>query len=266
AALGAAKAQGADEGEVVRLGGARCEDDLVGLRADQAGDLAARGLDRVLGDRAMAMLRRMRVAEALGEIGQHRIDDPPVGRGRRLVVEIDRLGRRVAPLQLHGHAAGWRRASGRARSAMASQAARKRSMSAAAVAQPRLTRIAEPATSGVAPIARSTCEGLSLPEEQAAPALTATPARSSAITWVSLDSPGRPRQLVLGRRGPAAPNTRASGRPASALRSSRSRHRASRPASSSSPAATTAAAPKAAMPGAFSVPARRLRSCPPPVS
>ena len=50
-------------------------------------------------------------------------------------------------------------------------------------------------------MARSTCEDWTRPEEQAAPALTAMPARSSAITWVSAPNPATAKQLVLGSRG-----------------------------------------------------------------
>ena len=41
------------------------------------------------------------------------------------------------------------------------------------------------ASEGSIPMAVSTAERLTLPDEQAAPALTQTPARSSAMTWVS---------------------------------------------------------------------------------
>ncbi len=85
------------------------------------------------------------------------------------------------------------------------QASRKRSISAAPLAQPRLTRIADPASASLAPMAPSTWEGATLPEEQAAPALTAIPARSRAMTWVSAASPGLPKQLVVGRRGARPP-------------------------------------------------------------
>ena len=49
-------------------------------------------------------------------------------------------------------------------------------------------------------MARNTCEASTLPEEQAAPELTATPARSSPITNVSAFAPGTAMQLVLGNR------------------------------------------------------------------
>ena len=47
-------------------------------------------------------------------------------------------------------------------------------MSSAVLAQPRLTRIASPAAASSRPMARRTWEAATLPEEQAAPALTAT--------------------------------------------------------------------------------------------
>ena len=66
-------------------------------------------------------------------------------------------------------------------------------------------RIAVSASAGSTPIAVRTADRVTLPDEQAEPALTATPARSSAITWVSAFTPGMERQVVLGSRGAAAP-------------------------------------------------------------
>ena len=63
---------------------------------------------------------------------------------------------------------------------------RKRSISSAVLRQPRLMRMALPAVAASAPMARRTCDGCTFPDEQAEPALTATPARSSAITCSSL--------------------------------------------------------------------------------
>ncbi len=51
-------------------------------------------------------------------------------------------------------------------------------------------------------MASSTCELPTLPEEQAEPLLTATPSRSSAMSWVAAKAPGRRMQLVLGSRRP----------------------------------------------------------------
>ena len=51
--------------EVVRLGGAAREDDLLGVRADQVGDLLARLVDGLLGLPAERMVAARRVAEVL---------------------------------------------------------------------------------------------------------------------------------------------------------------------------------------------------------
>ena len=48
-------------------------------------------------------------------------------------------------------------------------------MSASVVVQPRLTRTAPRASSGETPMAASTCEGCTLPDEQAAPDDTRDP-------------------------------------------------------------------------------------------
>src|SRR5581483_10793749 len=223
--------------QVVGLGRARGENDLARVGADQPGNVAPRRLDRRQRIPAVDVALAVRVAEMLGEIGQHRLEHARVERGRGLVVEIDRQG--VGALRRRGdrystHAA---RASTRLRNAV--QASRKRAMSASLVLQPRLTRIVQPAISGGSPIACSTWLGPTLPEEQAAPALTITPARSSAITWVSAAMPGSAIAEVFGRRGAAAPTTTAA-----------------------SPCSATA--PNPAMPARFSLPARRPRSCPPP--
>src|SRR3546814_2302813 len=60
-------------------------------------------------------------------------------------------------------------------------------------------------------MAASTWEGCTLPDEQAEPELTATPARSSAMIWVSAGRPANATQEVLGSRGAAAPKILASG-------------------------------------------------------
>src|SRR3546814_14584064 len=80
-------------------------------------------------------------------------------------------------------------------------------MSAGVLAQPSETRIAEPASLSLAPMALSTWDGCTLPEEQTATELTATPARSSAMSWVSAGSPASATREVLGSRGAAAPKT-----------------------------------------------------------
>ena len=54
-------------------------------------------------------------------------------------------------------------------------------------------------------MAASTCEGWTLPEEQAAPEDTATPSRSKAMTAVSAFMPGTANSVVLGSRSASAP-------------------------------------------------------------
>src|SRR3984957_19263782 len=78
------------------------------------------------------------------------------------------------------------------------QASRQRSMSASEVDQPRLSRTAPWANSRPNPIASSTCEGCTLPDEQAEPEETATPPRSKPITAVSALRPGTVNNVVFG--------------------------------------------------------------------
>src|SRR6185369_11720949 len=131
---------------------------------------------------------RMRIAELLGEVGQHRCNDAWIGRRRRLVVEIDRPVIGAAIAGGGAHAALARRRSVRATSAP--QASMSCAMSPSFVSRPRLMRMAVPARAGGAPIAARTWLSRTLPDEQAAPALTMTPARSSAITCVAAGTPG----------------------------------------------------------------------------
>ena len=119
---------------------------------------------------------------------------------------------------------------------------------------------------GEQPIARSTWDGSSVPDEQAEPVETATPSRSSAMSSDSASTPSKLMLVVFGTRRPRSPLTTVPGTFSRIPVSSRSR----RAAISAWPApaaafASLAAAPNPAMPGTFSVPARRLRSCPPPV-
>ena len=78
-------------------------------------------------------------------------------------------------------------------------------MSSETVLQPQLILSAVSASQGSIPIAKSTAERFTLPDEQAAPALTQTPARSSAMTCVSARTPGMEIQVVLPSLGTAAP-------------------------------------------------------------
>ena len=63
-------------------------------------------------------------------------------------------------------------------------------MSASLVAGPVLIRIAPRASSAATPIAASTCEGATLPDEQADPDETAicSFARQSVLTWMEFES------------------------------------------------------------------------------
>jgi hypothetical protein len=81
----------ADQRQVGRFGRTRGEQHLFRLRADERRHLRAGLLERGLGLVAHQM-QRGGVAEALGEVGQHRLDDPRVDRLGRLVVEVDRVG------------------------------------------------------------------------------------------------------------------------------------------------------------------------------
>src|SRR5260370_31576390 len=85
------------------------------------------------------------------------------------------------------------------------QASIKRSISDSVVLGPRLTRTAACASCAGTPMAESTCEGWTLPDEQAAPEETAIPSRSNAITAVSALLPRTAHRVVLGRRSAAAP-------------------------------------------------------------
>ena len=66
--------------EVVRLGRARGEHDLLAVAADQRGDLPARVLDRGLGGPAEDVVAAGGVAEVLREERQHRLDDARIDR------------------------------------------------------------------------------------------------------------------------------------------------------------------------------------------
>ena len=84
-------------------------------------------------------------------------------------------------------------------------------MSASVVDQPRLSRTAPCASSGPKPMASTTCDGWTLPEEQAEPDDTAIPARSKPITAVSARSPGTANKTVFGNRCTSSENTTAPG-------------------------------------------------------
>src|SRR5918993_1680633 len=77
-----------------------------------------------------------------------------------------------------------------ARSRMRRHSAPKRSTSSSLVSGPKLTRIAQLATSVGTPMASRTRLGFMLPDEQALPAEIAIPARSNCTSWLALATPG----------------------------------------------------------------------------
>jgi hypothetical protein len=104
-------------------------------------------------------------------------------------------------------------------------------------------------------MAISTPLACALPDEQAAPADTITPSRSSIITCMSDGKPAVTAHSTPGRRGAASPAITA---PSAFSRSAAaSRHTACPAACGRSRRAASAAAPKPARPETFSVPGRR---------
>ena len=139
-------------------------------------------------------------------------------------------------------------------------------MSDSVVVGPRLTRTAPRASAGATPMAASTCEGWTLPDEQAAPEDTATPSRSKAMTAVSAFMPGTANRVVLGRRSLfGAENDRHRGcgalRPRLQAVAQRCHMRAV-----GRQVTLGGGSSEAAMLATFSVPARAPRSWPPPRS
>ena len=115
-------------------------------------------------------------------------------------------------------------------------------------------------------MAASTCEGATLPDEQAEPDDTATPARSKRDHRGLGLEPGTANSVVFGSRCRPAPKiTTSGGRRRSPPPAGPAAAHLSRLVRLIAPAAA-AAAPKPAMPATFSVPARTPRSWPPPRS
>src|SRR5690349_18132380 len=92
-----------------------------------------------------------------------------------------------------------------------SHASAKRITSSFVVVHPKLTRKTPSARAGSTPMASSTCDRLTFPDEQAEPEDRATPARSKAINAVSALRPGMAKAKVLGNRSAAEATTMASG-------------------------------------------------------
>ena len=136
-------------------------------------------------------------------------------------------------------------------------------MSDSVVVAPRLTRTAPRAMAGSTPMAASTCDGWTFPDEQAAPEDTETPSRSKAMMAVSAFAPGRAKSVVLGSRSAPTPTMTAAGVAVRSPASSPSRSSPMRAASASRVRrAAEAAAPNPAIAATFSVPARAPRFLP----
>jgi hypothetical protein len=84
-------------------------------------------------------------------------------------------------------------------------------MWAASLFQPKLMRVAQPASAAGTPIASRTGDRCTFPDEQAAPALIQTPARSNAMTCVSAGTPGIEMHVVLPILAAFTPKTLAPG-------------------------------------------------------
>src|SRR3954463_4890888 len=76
----------------------------------------------------------------------------------------------------------------------------KRITSSFVVIHPKLTRRAPSARPGTTPMASSTCDRFTFPDEQAEPDERAIPARSNEISAVSALSPGMANVNVFGNR------------------------------------------------------------------
>src|ERR687889_1643642 len=125
-----------------------------------------------------------------------------------------------------------------------SHASAKRITSSFVVDHPKLTRKTPSARAGSTPMASSTCDRLTFPDEQAEPEDRATPARSKAINAVSALRPGMAKAKVLGNRSAAEATTSASGAIRRICASASAFKAPSRPASCSRFAsASSAAAP-----------------------
>src|SRR5688572_2075378 len=76
--------------QVVGLGRAAREDDLLRIGADEVRDLLARGLDGLLSLPAEGVVAARRIAEVVGEVRQHRLDDPWIDGRRGVIVHVNR--------------------------------------------------------------------------------------------------------------------------------------------------------------------------------
>ena len=209
----------------------------------------------------------MRVAEVLGEIGQHR-RRPPAGRPASSPGSRDRSACRLvsvcACVPVLVPSCG---APPRAAPPACAQAAMKPSISAAvARASPRLTRMAAAGerrrnAHGAQHVARLDLAGRA---GRAGADRHAGEVERHHLR-LARRRPARRCRLVLGSRGAAAPKmTRVRRQRAATALPGRRAARRLRPPLASTCGTARAAAPKPAMPATFSVPARRPRSWPPP--
>ena len=78
------------DGQVVRLRGARGEDDLFRGGADELCNLLARRFNSLLRFPAKGVVAARRVAKLAGEVGHHRFQHPGVERAGGVIIHIDR--------------------------------------------------------------------------------------------------------------------------------------------------------------------------------
>ena len=86
--------------DVVALGGTAREHDLFGARADRRRHLLASDVDSLLCNPAIGVVSTGSVAELLGEVGNHGLEDSRINRSRRLVIEVDRRSHAGSPFLL----------------------------------------------------------------------------------------------------------------------------------------------------------------------
>ena len=78
------------QGHVIGLSSTRCEDDFLGIRVDQVGDVASGLLHGIFRLSTILMRLGMRVPKCFSQIWHHSITDSEVNRGCGLEIHIDR--------------------------------------------------------------------------------------------------------------------------------------------------------------------------------
>src|SRR6476646_5523069 len=125
----------------------------------------------------------MRIRELFRDPGLHCPDDLRSDRRRRLIVEVDHAASALERLRIRRHSP------------------RNRSTSASLVFGPKLTRMKPPAISAGTFIAARTSLDFILPDEQALPAETEIPARSSWTSSAAFDAPDSATEPIVAIRG-----------------------------------------------------------------